>query len=257
MSLSCEIDGRGIARLTLNRPDKRNALSAELIAALHAQAEALGANADVRVVLLSGAGKSFCAGGDLAWMKAQITADRSTRKAAARALAEMLRALDRIPKPLLASVHGSALGGGTGLACVCDAVFAAPTAQFGLTETRLGLIPATISPYVIARMGPAQARSVFLSSRPFDAATAQRLGIVFEVCADPTARAEEEAEAYLACAPGAVARAKAFARSFAPPVDEAVIERTIEALADTWEAPEALQGISAFFDKTNPPWRGQ
>ncbi|MEM9270214.1 MAG: enoyl-CoA hydratase-related protein, partial [Pseudomonadota bacterium] len=221
MSLTCTIDDLGIAHLTLNRPDKHNALSDDLIEALHDAAERLGADQAVRAVVLSGQGKSFCAGGDLAWMKAQIEADQATRKAAALKLARMLRALDQMPKPLIGAVHGIAFGGGTGLACVCDVVFAAPDARFGLTETRLGLIPATISPYVLARIGPGRARSVFFSARPFSATNAEQLGIVFEVTEDPHARALDEAKAYLACGPEAVARSKALVRSFASPVEDA------------------------------------
>ena len=152
-TLEVRIDDRGVAYVTLNLPDQRNALSAAMIAELTHAARALGGSKDVRAVVLSGAGKVFCAGGDLNWMTAQIKADRATRMAEARKLALMLKALNEMPKPLIGRIHGAAMGGGIGLACVCDSAIADEATRFGLTETRLGLIPATIGPYVIARMG--------------------------------------------------------------------------------------------------------
>ena len=177
-TLEVRIDDRGVAYVTLNLPDQRNALSAAMIAELTHAARALGGSKAVRAVVLSGAGKVFCAGGDLNWMTAQIKADRSTRMAEARKLALMLKALNEMPKPLIGRIHGAAIGGGIGLACVCDSAIADEATRFGLTETRLGLIPATIGPYVIARMGEGKARRVFMSARLFDAAEAHELGII-------------------------------------------------------------------------------
>ena len=161
-----------------------------------------------------------------------------------------------MPKPLIGAINGAAFGGGVGLASVCDIALAADTAKFGLTETRLGLIPATIAPYVLARMGEGKARRVFMSARRFDAAEALALDLVAQVVA-PNAlmdAAMREAEAYLACAPGAVAAAKALARSLGAPITGEVIDATIERLADTWENPEATEGIAAFFEKRKPGW---
>ncbi|MEC8275188.1 MAG: enoyl-CoA hydratase-related protein, partial [Pseudomonadota bacterium] len=177
-TLEVRIDERGVASVTLNLPDQRNALSAAMIGELTHVARALGGSEDVRAVVLSGAGKVFCAGGDLNWMTAQIKADRATRMAEARKLALMLQALNEMPKPLIGRIHGAAMGGGIGLACVCDSAVADEATRFGLTETRLGLIPATIGPYVIARMGEGKARRVFMSARLFDAAEALELGII-------------------------------------------------------------------------------
>ncbi len=254
--LTEHIDARGVATLTLNRPEKRNALDAALIAALDAAAARLGADPAVRAVVLTGAGDSFCAGGDLGWMRDQFAADRSARIGEALKLAHMLRALNELPKPLIGRVQGQAYGGGVGLMAVCDVAVAAETARFGLTETRLGLIPATISPYVLARMGEGPARRVFMSSRLFDAREAQGLGLVARVTAPDALDAAVEAEVapYLSVAPGAVARAKRLARSLGPVIDDATIVATAQALADAWEDAEAQEGVSAFLDKRAPWW---
>jgi len=249
-------DVRGIVTLTLNRPDVHNAMDAVMIDELTAAATALGAGSLVRAVILTGQGASFCAGGDLGWMQVQIAANRTQRMAAAQRLADMLNALNTMPKPLIAAVNGAAFGGGVGLVSVCDVAVAADHAKFGLTETRLGLTPATISPYVLARMGEGKARRVFMSSRRFDAAEAQALDLVARVVPAEALMqtAMAEAEAYLACAPGAVASAKALARSLGAPITPAVIAATIEQLANTWEQAEAAEGIAAFFAKRKPNW---
>lgn len=251
-----DIDERGVARLTLNRPEKHNALSDEMIRELTEGARRLGRDPAVRVVVLSGSGKSFCAGGDLNWMKSQIAATPVTRAAQAKTLAMMLQALNTIPKPLIGAVQGNALGGGVGLACVCDVAIGVTGAKFGLTETRLGLIPATIGPYVVARMGEARARRVFMSSRVFQTEEAVELGILARAVApeDLAAAVEAEVLPYLNCAPGAVAAAKELARKLGPRIDEAVIAETIDALVTRWDSPEASEGIAAFFDKRRPNW---
>ncbi len=255
-TIAIEKDERGVAILALTREDKHNAMSAEMIAELTAAAASLGADDSVRVVVLTGAGSSFCAGGDLGWMKAQMNVSREERMGGARALAQMLRALNEMPKPLIGRVQGHAFGGGVGLISVCDVAIAAEGAKFGLTETRLGLIPATISPYVIARMGEAMARRVFMSARIFEAAEAKVLGLVAKsvIPEHLDLAIEAEVKPYLKAAPSAVAAAKALARSLGPVIDDAVIERTVVALADTWETPAAKEGVSAFFEKRNPVW---
>ncbi len=255
-TLDLRIDPRGIAQLALNLPEKRNALSAAMIAELTDFAACVSPGMQIRAVILSGQGKIFCAGGDLSWMQAQMTADRQTRMAEARKLAMMLDALNRLPVPLIGAIHGAAMGGGVGMAAVCDVALAATGTRFGLTETRLGLIPATIGPYVLARMGEGRARRVFMSSRLFGTEEAQELGLIARTVPEPDlhAAAMAEAEAYLATAPGAVARAKALARSLGPRIDADTITRSIEALADTWETAEATEGITAFFDKRPPGW---
>lgn len=256
MTISISADARGVATLTLARPDKHNAMNAAMIADLADAAATLGADPAVRAVVLTGAGASFCAGGDLAWMRAQMTADRATRMAGARDLAHALGALNTMPKPLIGRVNGAAYGGGIGLISVCDVAVAADGARFGLTETRLGLIPATISPYVLARMGEGMARRVFMSARLFGAQEAAALGLIARAVAGDALDAAVEAEVvpYLACAPEAVAAAKALARALGPRIDEAVIEDSVRRLADTWETASAVEGIDAFFARRPPVW---
>ncbi|WP_170442020.1 crotonase/enoyl-CoA hydratase family protein [Ruegeria arenilitoris] len=258
-TISISTDPRGVATLTLNRPEKHNAMSAQMIAELTQAAAQLGETNDVRVVVLTGAGKSFCAGGDLGWMQAQMAADPETRFVEARKLAEMLNALNTLPKPLIGALQGNAFGGGVGMASVCDVAIGVDSLKMGLTETRLGLIPATIGPYVIARMGEARARRVFMSARLFDAAEAVELGLLARaVPADELdAAIEAEVQPYLSCAPGAVASAKALVRDLGPRIDDAVIDHTIRALVDRWETDEAHEGISAFFDKRKPSWNSK
>ncbi len=258
-TISISTDLRGVATLTLNRPEKHNAMSAQMIAELTQAAVQLGETSDVRVVVLAGAGKSFCAGGDLGWMQAQMAADPETRFVEARKLAEMLNALNTLPKPLIGALQGNAFGGGVGMAAVCDVAIGVDSLKMGLTETRLGLIPATIGPYVIARMGEARARRVFMSARLFDATEAVDLGLLAR--AVPTdeldAAIEAEVQPYLSCAPGAVASAKALVRDLGPRIDDTVIDHTIRALVDRWETDEAQEGISAFFDKRKPSWNSK
>lgn len=255
-TISITTDARGVATLTLDRAEKHNSLSATMIRELTEAAQALGADDTVRVVVLTGAGKSFCAGGDLGWMQDQMAADPETRFVEARKLAMMLKALNEMPKPLIGRVQGQAFGGGIGMCSVCDIAIAADHAKFGLTETRLGLIPATIGPYVLARIGEAMARRVFMNARIFGADEAATLGIVARaVPADDLAAAvEAEVTPYLSCAPGAVGAAKALARRLGPPITDTIIDDTIRALVDCWEGEEAQEGIEAFFDKRKARW---
>ncbi len=256
VTITISTDTRGVATLTLNRPDKHNAMSAQMIAELTQAAGQLGNDDAVRVVVLTGAGKSFCAGGDLGWMQAQMAADPETRFVEARKLAQMLQALNTMPKPLIGALQGNAFGGGVGLAAVCDVTIGVETLKMGLTETRLGLIPATIGPYVIARMGEARARRVFMSARLFDATEAVTLGLLAKTVAseDLVAAVEAEIAPYLSCAPGAVASAKELVRALGPRIDADVIDQTITALVSRWATDEANEGISAFFEKRKPNW---
>lgn len=252
------VDARGVATLTLARADKHNALSQAMIDALTQAAARIAADRRIRVVVLAAAGPTFCAGGDLGWMRDQMAADTPTRRAAATSLAQMLGALDSLPQPLIGRIQGNAFGGGVGLACVCDVAIGVQTAKFGLTETRLGLIPATIGPYVLARIGAARARRVFMSGRVFGADEAVALDILARaVAADALDDAiAAEVAPYLSCGPEAVAAAKAYARSLGPVIDAAVIARSVDALIACWDGAEAAEGIAAFFDKRAPDWSG-
>lgn len=255
-TLLLDVDARGVATLTLNRPEKHNAMSGEMLLELQAAARHLAEDTSVRVVVLTANGKSFCAGGDLGWMQAQMAADPKTRAREARVLAEMLGLLNSLPKPLIGALQGNAFGGGVGMASVCDVALGVDHLKMGLTETKLGLIPATIGPYVIARMGEARARRVFMSARLFDASEAVDLGLLARaVPADSLAAAvEAEVAPYLACAPSAVASAKALARELGPKIDDSVVDLSISALVAQWETAEAKEGISAFFEKRRPAW---
>ncbi len=246
-TIRVEIAADGIATVTLDRPGKHHAMNAAMIAELTEAAGALGADAAVRAVVLASTGPTFCAGGDLDWMRAQAAADRAGKIAEAARLSAMFAALDALPKPLITRVQGNVYGGGLGLLAVSDIAVAAEGISLALTETRLGLIPATIGPFVVRRMGAGMARQVFFSGAAFGTDFALRSGLVHETC--PADRLDDrvrrQAEAVLRTAPGAVAAAKALCRALGR--DEAAdIERSIAALADRWETDEAQERIRAF-----------
>ncbi|KPQ08115.1 MAG: methylglutaconyl-CoA hydratase [Rhodobacteraceae bacterium HLUCCA12] len=257
-TIRIEREARGVARLILNRQDKHNAMNAAMIAELDAAARELAADAAVRVVVLTGAGGSFCAGGDLGWMQEQMAADGPTRAAEAGRLAAALGALNALPKPLIGRIQGQAFGGGMGLMSVCDVAIGVQGAKFGFTEARLGLIPATIGPYVLARMGEAMARRVFMSARLFDADEAVSLGLLARAVApdDLDAAIEAEIKPYLSCAPGAVASAKALALRLGSAPTSEDVTHSIGELVARWESDEAAEGIAAFFGKRKPAWIG-
>lgn len=255
-AITVTFDKRGVAWLTLNRPEKKNALSARMMDELSAFVRVVETTDDIRAVVLTGAGGTFCAGGDLGWMMTQIKADREGRMAEARRLASTLRALNEMPVPLVGRLEGLALGGGIGLASTCDIAVAASDCRFGFTETRLGIIPATISPYVLARMGEGMARRVFMSARIFSADEAVALNLVAKSVGtgDLDSAIEAEIAPYLSLPRDAVARAKRLARSLGPPINDTVIDDTIRQLADAWETEEASEGIAAFLEKGKPRW---
>ncbi|SIS70260.1 methylglutaconyl-CoA hydratase [Roseivivax lentus] len=251
-------DERGVVTLRLARPDKHNALSSQMMTELEAEAQTLAADATCRVVILAAEGPTFCAGGDLAWMRDQRGMDAATRKRESRRIATALGALAELPQPLIGRIHGNAFGGGVGLAAVCDVAIGVSGAKMGLTETRLGLLPANIGPYVIARMGAARAREVFMNARIFEAEEAVRLNLLTRVVPPDALDAAVEAEVapYLECAPGAVAAAKALLGDLAGRVGAAEVDMAIDALAARWETEEAAEGLDAFFEKRPPRWRG-
>lgn len=255
-TLTVALDARGVALVTLNRPDKHNAMNAVMIDELSDLASSLSADPSVRVVVLTGTGESFCAGGDLGWMQAQMAASPAERAAGARRLAGMLGAWNALPKPVIGRIQGPAYGGGIGLISVCDVAVGVESARFGLTETRLGLIPATIGPYVLARLGEAMARRVFMSARLFGATEAVTLGLLARaVPAEALDTAvEAEVKPYLACAPGAVASAKALALRLGGAITPEQVEHSIAELVARWESDEASEGIAAFFGKRKAVW---
>ncbi len=248
---------QGVARLTLARGDKHNAINLQMIRDLRQAAETLGAEPSIRVVVLAGDGRSFCAGADLGWMEEQTTKDRSARLAEAMELAQMLRALDGLPKPLIARVHGPAYGGGVGLMAVCDVVIAADTAKFALTEVRLGLIPATIGPFILRRIAEREARRFMLNATIMDASVALAAGLVSTVVPGDQLDAAVEAEvaAFLACAPGAVSAAKALFQHLARHPEGDQLAWSADQLAQRWETAEAIEGLACFFERREPSWR--
>ena len=254
-AIKVDVDARGVADVRLNNPARKNALSARMMDDLTRFAKNAPA-AGVRVAVLSGEGGTFCAGGDLTWMQVQIEADVAGRRREAHRIAGMLKALNEMPVPLIGRIEGVAMGGGVGVACICDVAIAANDCRFGLTETRLGLIPATISPYVVARMGEGRARRVFMNSRVFGADEAWELGIVAKVVetGDMDSAIAAEVTPYLSLPGGAVGRAKALTRFLGPTIDEAVIEATIDRLTEAWDSDEAREGIAAFLEKRKPAW---
>ncbi len=256
-TIKFEIDDRDVAKLILNRPEKHNALSAQMIQELTDIAHVIAKNKEIRVVVLSGEGHTFCAGGDINWMKQQLNATREQRISESKKLALMLKVLNELPKPLIGSINGSAYGGGVGIMCVCDFAVAVESAKFGLTETKLGLIPATIGPYVIAKIGEGKARQIFMSSRIFRSKEAFELGICSKVVSGEEVLEQEienEVQSYLKVSTSAVAKAKTFVRSLGQEINNEQIENSIIQLADVWDSDDAREGISAFLERRNPPW---
>lgn len=258
--LELDTDDRGVATLTLNRPEVHNAFNAELVAALSETLDNLADNGNqVRAVVLTGAGRSFSAGADLNWMRSMAEASEDENRDDAARLAAMLRKLDELPFPTIARVNGPTFGGGVGLVACCDMAVAADDALFGFTEVRLGLIPATIAPFVIARIGRAQARRYMLTAERMDALMARRIGLVHEIT-DPnalTGAVEKLITPLLAAGPGAVAECKRLIRTVAGHRGTAgeLDTRTAEWIARLRVSDEGKEGLSAFLDKRNPEWR--
>lgn len=251
-------DDRGIATITLNRPATSNAFDERLIAALSDSLSRLGVDANVRAVILAGAGANFCAGADLNWMKRAATFSRAENEADARRLGAMFHALDTLPRPTIALVQGAAYAGGIGLAAACDIAIAANNASFCISETRLGLIPAVISPYVLAAIGARAARRYFLTAERFDAAEALRIGLVHAVvpAAELQAAGALIAAAIGENAPGAVAAAKRLIADIAGrPRDEVLVTETAWRIAEARAGAEGREGVAAFLEKRAPSWR--
>jgi methylglutaconyl-CoA hydratase len=247
----------GIATVTLNRPEVRNAFNDEVIAELTATIAEYESRAEVRCIVLAGNGPAFCAGADLNWMKRMATYTYDENLADARALAQMLRVLYRCEKPTIARVQGDTYAGGMGLVAACDIAVAVDTANFCLSEVKLGLIPATISPYVIRAMGPRAAHRWFLTAERFDAAEAHRIGFVHEVVkADELdAKVNEIAQALVVAGPAAVKACKALVQDVAgEEIDHALIERTVKGIADIRVSDEGREGIQSFLGKRKPSW---
>jgi methylglutaconyl-CoA hydratase len=239
-------DPRGIATLTLARPEKHNAINAQMMVEITDACSAINTDITIRAVILRAQGKSFCAGGDLDWMREQFAADRAGKITQATVLSNMLNALDTLNKPLIGIVDGNAFGGGLGMMAVCDIVIAKPNLKFAFTETKLGLIPATIGPFVLRRMGETYARQVFITAKTFDSDFAQTCGLVSVITNDTDAALGTEINAILATQPNAASMAKALLQTLRATDTKTEITTSINALADCWQGDEAQQQISAF-----------
>ncbi|MBI1920023.1 MAG: enoyl-CoA hydratase/isomerase family protein [Geobacter sp.] len=255
--LKTHIDDRGVATLTMNRPEVHNAFDDALIAALTGELRRLEADDRVRVVVLAAAGRSFSAGADLSWMRRMADYTREENLADALGLAELMRTLNDLKKPTIASIQGAAFGGGVGLVACCDVAVASRRVTFCLSEVKLGLIPAVISPYVVEAIGPRAARRYFQSAEPFDAAEAHRLGLVHEVVAEEelATAVDKLSGAFLANGPRAMTAAKKLvARVASGPIDEAMVRDTAERIAAARASDEGKEGLCAFLEKRKPAW---
>ena len=247
----------GTTTVTLNRPDVRNAFNDEVITELPAVLLELGKRPEVRCVVLAGNGPAFCAGADLNWMKRMADYTREENLEDAGALARMLEVLYKIPKPTIARVHGDAYAGGVGLVAACDIAVAADTVNFCLSEAKLGLLPATISPYVIRAMGARAAHRWFLTAERFSAAEAHRIGFVHEVVAADQldAKVGEIAQALVNAGPEAVKACKQLVHDVAErEITAGLIRRTVEGIADIRASDEGREGVRSFLEKRKPNW---
>jgi methylglutaconyl-CoA hydratase len=247
----------GVARVTLNRPELRNAFDDALIALLAKTFLEVEKDDAVRVLVLAGNGPAFCAGADLNWMKRMAGYGYQENLADAQALAGMLATLDRMPKPTIARVHGPVFAGGTGLVAACDIAVGTPEAKFCLSEAKLGLSPATISPYVIRAMGERLARRYFLTAEVFDAQEAYRIGMLSALVptADLDSTIEHLLKDLLAGGPAAHAKIKELIRAVAHrPLDDALVADTAKRIAEIRVSPEGKEGIASFLDKRKASW---
>lgn len=253
--ISVDADGR--ATVTLNRPEVHNAFDDALIARLTETFESLGRRDDVRVVVVAANGKSFSAGADLGWMRRMANYSEAENRADAEELAQLIHVLDSLPKPTVARVQGAAIGGGVGLVAACDVAVASEAASFALSEVRLGLIPAVISPYVIGAIGPRQARRYMLTAERFDAAEAKRIGLVHQTvpAAELDAAVDSMVGALLLGGPEAVRESKMLARAVGGSPDESVRADTACRIARLRASPEGKEGVSSFLEKRKPRWQ--
>jgi len=247
-----------VAEVWLNRPDVRNAFNDGVIAELTAAFQTLGADPALRVIVLGGRGKAFCAGADLSWMRAMAGFDWEQNRADAQALAEMLWTVYSCPLPVVGRIHGDCYAGGVGLAAVCDVLVAAEAVHFCLSEARLGLLPATIAPYVVKAFGEQASRRYFITAERFDAARAKALGFVHEVV--PAEELDATVGALVATlvanGPAAVKACKRLVQDVAGrPIDATLRDETARRIADIRASAEGREGVQAFLAKREPGWR--
>jgi len=254
-TLTLESDARGVVRLSLNRPEVHNAFDEDMIAELHETFDALGKQPGVRVIVLTGAGQSFSAGADLNWMRRMAGMDEDSNREDATRMADMFAAMNACAKPVIGLANGAAFGGGVGLVACCDIVIAKPQALFGLTEVRLGLIPAVIAPFVLAKTGAAAARRYMLTGERFDAVTAQRIGLVHEVADDLDAASAPILDALMQSAPDAVTDIKDLLHDLSRhPDGHDSRHLTAHRIAARRMSDEGKAGIDAFLHRRKPDW---
>ena len=247
----------GVLTVALNRPEQHNALNPALMAALTAVFAGLPGRDDVRVVVLTGHGRSFCAGADLAFMRAAADYTFEQNVADGQAIFDLMLAVDHCPQPVVGRINGAAIGGGAGLVSCCDIVVAAERATFGFSEARLGIVPAVISPFVLARIGPSHARELFLTGERIDARRAQAAGLVNHVVPEEAldAAVAERVGQLLQAAPGAQAAVKELIHTVAFRPKESMREYTAETIARRRASDEGQEGMSAFLEKRKPRWQ--
>jgi methylglutaconyl-CoA hydratase len=248
---------KNLAFVVLDRPDVHNAFNDELVQRLTDSFTELGKRDDIRVIILCGSGKSFCAGADLNWMKRMVQYSNEQNLEDARAVGRMFLAIAKCPKPVIARVHGSALGGGAGLVAACDIGIAIESVQFGFTEVKLGVIPAIISPFVIAKIGPGRAREFFITGERFLAPVAVSLGLIQHVVSHEMALdalVESKVSQILTSAPCAIAAAKELVFGVAAQSLENSIEFAAQAIARSRAGAEGQAGMKAFLERQKPPW---
>jgi methylglutaconyl-CoA hydratase len=253
-----ELEQRGAVRwLGLSRPDVRNAFNDALIADIANAFADVEASPDTRVVVVAARGPAFCAGADLNWMRAMTAYSHAENHADALKVARMFQAVHSCSRPVIARVQGDAYGGGVGLAAACDIVVAADSVSFGLSEVRLGIVAATISPHLVRAMGARQAARYMLTAEKFSAATARELGLVHEVTKpkDLDAEVERQAQVLLSASPAALAATKRLLADVVEvPMDDVLLAATAKCIADARVSPEGREGIAAFLEKRVPGW---
>lgn len=246
-----------VARVALNRPQSHNAFNPEMVAALTAVFTDLDERDDIRIVVLAGNGRSFCAGADLAFMRAAADYSFEENRADGEAIFDLMLAVDSCRKPVVGRINGAAIGGGAGLVSCCDIVVAVERAKFGFSEARLGIIPAVISPFVLAKIGAGNGRELFLTGERFDAAHAQRIGLVHHVVATEAldATVDERLQQLLMAAPGAQAAAKELIRRVVHQPKASMRDDTADLIAQRRATNEGREGMSAFLEKRKPRWQ--
>ena len=248
-----------LARVTLNRPDVRNAMDATMIDELTRAFVEITKDDTLRVVVLGGEGKLFCAGADIEWMRASVELTDEENRHDAENLSLMLRAIDECPKPVIGRVHGVAFGGALGLIGACDLVASASDAVFSFSEVKLGILPAVISPFVVPKMGMSHARRYFLTAERFTSQQAWAMGLVHEIVAPEQLDdvIEEWVYAFDLCGPNALAEVKSLLRELTPIDRSRVVDLTIDTIARVRTSEEAQEGLRAFLEKRLPEWRTQ